>query len=369
MFGTAGCCGPAAAMKIAHVVDSMEVGGVETLVAQMCAMQRDQGHNPVVLVIGSVGPLGKRMLSDGFDVRAVSAGRLPLAIWRFYRLLKKIRPDVVHLHNPTPTSFASLAAKAARVPCVVSTRHSLVGKPRRRLTELKYACAAPFCDWIVGICDATLINLKDAHTSQSKKMVRVYNGILPIVHATKEMWPAKEGFTLVFVGRLAPVKNLCLLLDAFGGALQREPNLRLWLVGDGSERKALEQRAQNGGFASKVTFWGELMDPAPYFSAADAFIMSSTSEGLPISLLQAFSIGLPAIVTDAGGMAEAVRLTNAGLIVSKTDPTGMTDAMLRVARDDGERSLFGENALAGFEANFTLRSAVSAYEQLYRGAR
>ena len=56
-------------MKIAHVVDSMEVGGVETLVAQMCAMQRDLGHEPIVFVIGSLGPLGKRMLSDGFDVR------------------------------------------------------------------------------------------------------------------------------------------------------------------------------------------------------------------------------------------------------------------------------------------------------------
>ena len=68
-----------------------------------------------------------------------------------------------------------------------------------------------------------------------------------------------------------------------------------------------------------MTFWGEQLDPAPFFSAADAFIMSSTSEGLPISLLQAFSMGLPAIVTDVGGMAEAVQLADAGLIASKTD--------------------------------------------------
>jgi glycosyltransferase involved in cell wall biosynthesis len=237
------------------------------------------------------------------------------------------------------------------------------------LTELKYACAAPFCDWIVGICDATLMNLKEAHPSQSKKMVRVYNGIRPIVRAPKEMWPAKDGFTLVFVGRLAPVKNLGFLLDAFCGALKKDPNVRLWLVGDGSERKALEERAKRGGAGSKITYWGEQLDPAPFFSAADAFVMSSTSEGLPISLLQAFSIGLPAIVTDAGGMAEAVRLAKAGLIVSKTDPTSMAEAILRFARDGEERASYGENALAGFEANFTLRSAVSAYDELYRAAR
>jgi glycosyltransferase involved in cell wall biosynthesis len=354
-------------MKIAHVVDSMEVGGVETLVAQMCSVQRDMGHEPIVFVIGSLGPLGKRMLRDGFDVRVPSVGRLPGAVWKFYRILNRLRPDVVHLHNPTPTNFASLAAKAARVPCVVSTRHSLVGIPRRRVTELKYACSIKFCDWIVGICDATVTNLKEAHSSQSKKMVRIYNGILPIVPASADQWPAKQGFTLVFVGRFAPVKNLHFLLDAFRRALQTAPGLCLWMVGDGSERVALEDLAGEYGIASRITFWGEQLDPAPFFSAADAFIMSSKSEGLPISLLQAFSIGLPAIVTDVGGMAEAVRLAKAGLTVSTTDPGKMSEAILRLAANADERALFGENAVAGFEAHFTLRAAVSAYARLYAG--
>jgi L-malate glycosyltransferase len=356
-------------MKIAHVVDSMEVGGVETLVAQMCAVQRDLGDEPVVLVVGSLGPLGKQMLREGFDVRAPSVGRLPGAVWKFYRILNQLRPDVVHLHNPTPTNYASLAAMAARVPCVVSTRHSLVGKPRRRFTELKYAFSTRFCDWVVGICDATVMNLKEAHPSRSRKMVRVYNGILPIVRVPLEQVPAKQGFTLVYVGRLAPVKNLGLLLEAFCRALQTNPNLRLWLVGDGSERQALEDSAQGCGIASKTTFWGEQLDPAPFFSAADAFVMSSASEGLPISLLQAFSIGLPAIVTDVGGMAEAVRLAKAGLIVSKTDPAELTEAILRLAGNPQERALFGTNAQAGFEANFTLGAAVSAYTKLYEARR
>jgi glycosyltransferase involved in cell wall biosynthesis len=237
------------------------------------------------------------------------------------------------------------------------------------LTELKYSCATPFCDWIVGICDATVENLKEAHPRQAEKMVRVYNGILPIVRAPKGKWPAKSGFTFVFVGRLAPVKNLGLLLDAFSAALEEEPNLRLWLVGDGSERRVLEDRARRGGIDSKIRFWGEQLDPGRFFSAADVFVMSSASEGLPISLLQAFSIGLPAIVTDAGGMSEAVHLAKAGLIVSKTDPSGMAEAMLGLARDERQRLLFGENALAAFTTNFTLRSAVSGYEELYRASR
>jgi glycosyltransferase involved in cell wall biosynthesis len=360
-------------MKIAHVVDSMEVGGVETLVSQICTLQRDLGHEPIVFVLdsagGSVGSLGDRMLREGFDVRAPSVGQLPGAIWKFYRILKELRPDVVHLHNPRPTSFASLAAKAARVPSVVSTRHSLAGRPRRRVTELKYALAARFCDRIVGICDATVMNLMDAHPSQAKKMVRVYNGILPIVRTPRERWPAKQGFTLVFVGRLAPVKNLGILVEAFRGALQTDGNLRLWVVGDGSERQRLEDLAHESGVAAKITFWGEQLDPAPFFSAADAFIMSSRSEGLPISLLQAFSAGLPAIVTDVGGMAEAVRLVGGGLIVSNADAASMTEAILRLAGSSVERELYGKNALAGFEAHFTLGAVVAAYAELYAATR
>ena len=78
----------------------------------------------------------------------------------------------------------------------------------------------------------------------------------------------------------------------------------------------MERLAAELGIAGQVTFWGQQLDVAPFFSAADAFIMSSRSEGLPVSLLQAFSLGLPAIVTDVGGMAEVVRLAQAGFTVS-----------------------------------------------------
>ena len=185
---------------------------------------------------------------------------------------------------------------------------------------MKYAMAARFCDWIVGICDATTENLKSMHTIPARKIVRVYNGAAPLQAVAQDQWPPKSGFTLVYVGRLEPVKNHALLLRAFRAALDSMPGLRLWMVGDGSERAILERLAAELGIAEQVTFWGQQLDVAPYFSAADAFIMSSKSEGLPISLLQAFSLGLPAIVTDVGGMAEVVRLAQAGVTVPARMP-------------------------------------------------
>jgi glycosyltransferase involved in cell wall biosynthesis len=353
-------------MKIAHVVDSMEVGGAETLVSQICCLQREQGDQPCVYAVGALGPLGERMQTEGFSVQANVALHLPDAIRNFYRIFKESRPDVVHLHNPTPTVYAALAARMAGVPSIVSTRHSLVAPPHELVRELKYACAAVFCDWIVGICDATANNIRELHSVPARKIVRVYNGAIPLDRVEQEQWPQNDGFTLVYVGRLAPVKNHQLLLRAFRVALSSMPNLRLWIVGDGAERKTLEELAGELEIAPRVKFWGQQLDVSPFFSAADAFIMSSKSEGLPMSLLQAFSLGLPAVVTDVGGMAEAVRLAKAGLIVPPEDPAEMAKAILRLATGDRERAQFSANAKNSFHSHFTLRAMVDAYTDLYR---
>jgi glycosyltransferase involved in cell wall biosynthesis len=233
---------------------------------------------------------------------------------------------------------------------------------------LKYAFAAACCNWVVGICDATTDNLKSLHSVNTRKIVRVYNGAVPIENAPRERWPAKEGFTLVYVGRLEPVKNHALLLTAFCAAHSTMPELRLWMVGDGSQRKTLEDLAAELGISACVTFWGQQLDVAPYFSAADAFVMSSISEGLPISLLQALSLGLPVVVTNVGGMAEVVRLGRAGITVPVADPNAMAAAFVQIANNDIERANFSANAKEAFRSRFTLQIMADAYMKLYQSS-
>jgi glycosyltransferase involved in cell wall biosynthesis len=356
-------------MKIAHVVDSMEVGGAETLVLQLCYLQREQGHTPSVFALASLGDLGARLQKDGFAVHAEVGRHFFRAATNFMRLFKELRPDVVHLHNPTPTIYAAIPARLAVASSIVSTRHSLVAPPHELVQELKYCIAGRFCDWIVGVSDATTRNLRDLHLVPGRKLVRVYNGAVPLIGAPYEQCPPKTGFTFLYVGRLQPVKNHRFLFHAFHIALSSQPDLRLWMVGGGSERTMLGNLAAELGIAAEVTFWGQQLDVVPFFSAADAFVMSSKSEGLPVSLLQAFSLGLPAIVTDVGGMAEAVRLANAGLVVSSTDPGEMAGAIVRMARDDAERKRFSENAESAFLARFNLQTMADTYMGLYRGER
>ncbi len=356
-------------MKIAHVVDSMEVGGAETLVEQMCHRQREQGHVPAVFALAALGAIGERMRGQGFSVRAELGRHLPGAVRGFARIFRELRPDVVHLHNPTPAIYAALPARWAGAGCVVSTRHSLVAPPRRIAQEIKYAAAALACDWIAGVCQATASNLRAMHTIRPHKIVCIYNGVAPLRRVPAERRPPSDGLTLVYVGRLEPVKNHVLLLEAFRIALTRAPELRLWMVGDGSQRSRLEDRAAGMGIANRVTFWGQQADVAPFFSGAGIFIMSSRSEGLPTSLLQGFSLGLPAIVTDVGGMAEAVRTAEAGLIVPPAEAEPMAAAITQLAKDGVLRRRFSENAASAFARHFSLERMLDAYMNLYQRPR
>lgn len=351
--------------KIAHIVDSMDVGGAETIVAQMCRLQRDQGHNPRIYTVANLGALGEQMCQEGFYVETHLGRSLPDGMRNFFRAFKDTQPDVVHLHNPTPTIYAAMPARMASVPSIVSTRHSLVAKPRNLTVELKYAMAATCCDWVVGICDATANNLRDIRHVPGKKIVRVYNGAGPLKRAPLNQQLQKDGFTLIFVGRLESVKNHSLLLRSFAAAHASMPSLRLWMVGDGSERNKLETLAAELDISESVTFWGQQIDVAPFYSAADLFIMSSVSEGLPVSLLQAFSLGLPAIVTDVGGMAEVVRLSQAGITVPVKDSSQMAAAILELSRDGAKREQFSKNAEKAFQSRFTLQTMVDAYAKLY----
>ena len=352
-------------MKIAHIVDSMEVGGAETLVAQLCRLQRKQGHEPSVHAHLRLGTIGENLRSEGFRVDVHGPAHLPAMSRNFLRLFRELHPDVVHCHNPTPTIYAAPAARLAGTRTVVSTRHSLVAPPYNLAAELKYAVASRFCDWIVGICDATCENLRNAPMASRSRILRIYNGTAPIYRTPLHQQPPKRGFTLVYVGRLTAVKDLTTLLNAVATALSSAPDLFLWIVGDGVECDELQKLANSLGIAGHVTFWGQQMNVSPYFSAADAFIMSSISEGLPMSLLQAMSIGLPSIVTDVGGMAEVVRLSRSGILTPVSSAAAMAKAIVHLAQDADAQTQFSRCATASFQKSFTLEAMADAYMDLY----
>ena len=356
-------------MKIVHVVYSLEMGGAEVLVVQLCRVQRANGHDVSVCVYTSLGPLLEVLRAEGFHVHVIGEGPVARTAMRFFRVFHNVQPDVVHCHNPAPTLQAALAARLAGVRTIVSTRHSLVAPPFETRAEITYNLVSLCCDWIVAICDATRENLLNTPLAQRNRVTRVYNGVGRLEVAPPEERPEKRGFTLLFVGRLAEIKDLPTMVKATALAIPRVPDLQLWIVGHGIMREPLEALTHELGINNNVTFWGERLDVARFFSAADVFAMSSVSEGLPMSLLQAMSVGLPAIVTNVGGMAEVVHNAHCGLYTPVGDSAAMAEAIVELASNPSRWQVFASNAKTAYEEQFTLERMESSYMALYRKPR
>ena len=356
-------------MKIAHAVYSMEMGGAEMLVAQLCREQRAQGHEVVVCAYSRLGSLGEALRAEGFTIHVLGEAHPAKTMWRYLRLFRRLRPQVVHLHNPAPTLQAAAGARLAGAACVLATRHSLVEPPYDRSAEIKFSLFA-WCwlDWVAGICEITCENLRKAPLAQRSRIVRVYNGTAAIEPVNLPATPEAE-FRLLFVGRLAPVKDLSTLLYAVARAAERVPNLSLSVVGDGPARLGLEELARSLKLEDRVRFFGQQLATAPFFCSADLFVMSSLSEGLPMSLLQAASVGLPAVVTQVGGMEEVLRLSGGGILTPVCDREAMADAIVRIATDPSLREELGRRALESYRAQFTVEQMNTAYMRLYRSAR
>lgn len=363
-------------MKIVHAVYSMEMGGAEMLVAQVCRVQRARGHDVSVCAYSRLGALGEVLRGEGFTVHVLGEAHPAKTMLRYWKLLRALRPDVVHMHNPAPTLQAAPGARLAGARCV-STRHSLVAPPYARVEEMKFSVWAwLWLDWVAGICEITCVNLRGAPWARKSRIVRVYNGAAPLEVGDssphlQEMGETRGGgeFRLLFVGRLAEVKDLPTMLRAVAVARGHVPNVRLDVVGDGVVRGELERLAAELGVGACVRFHGQQMETARFFAAANVFAMSSVSEGLPMSLLQAMSVGLPAITTDVGGMAEVVRLSEGGLLSPVGDAEAMAENIVRLATDAELRARCGERARAAYGRHFTLEQMEAAYARLYRGDR
>jgi glycosyltransferase involved in cell wall biosynthesis len=351
-------------LNIAHVGDSMEMGGAEKLTATLCRLQRNQGHTASVHCLYRLGVLGEELRAEGFEVALHHPSAFFQLMRSLYKSFKRSRPDVVHCHNATAAIIAALPARLAGVKTVIVTRHGLVKPPYQIRRELKFALASRCCDWIVGVCEGTCTNLLAAPFAARGRIIHIYNGAYPAnVQAVPQ---PKKGFTLVHVGRLVPLKDHATLLQAVAFTRKRHPDLQLWIVGDGPLEASLRKLTDDLGLSECVTLFGEQADVSPFLLAADLFVSSSLTEGLPVSLLEAMSVGLPAVVTDVGGMGEIARLSGSITLVPSSDPDSMATALCNAAAGRQKLPELGQLASHCYEQYFRPERMFEDYMSLYK---
>ena len=351
-------------MRVAHVVDSMQVGGAEVLVAHLCLYQREHGYIPKVCCLFDRGPLADDLTRSGIDVCVLNVRGPVQLITALRRELKG--HDVAHFHNAGPAIQGAVAARLAGVPRVVVTRHGLVPPRKKMRQEVKFWIAVRlYCDWVVAVCETAHHNLKAGRLADWRKLITIFNGTVPAPGGSTTA-PSVPGFNLIHVGRLNEVKDQRTLLRAVALAKADVPDIRLTIVGGGGLRAELEALTGELDITDQVVFLGERNDAGAWLARADLFVLSSRSEGLPMSLLEAMAAGVPQIVTDVGGMPEILRMSQAGLIVPPNSAEELARAIIEMSQRRQTLRELGERARYCYQEQFTLERMAREYDHLYR---
>ena len=344
-------------MKVLHVDTAAGWRGGQNQVLLTALGQAARGHE-VTVACRAGGALEARARATG----AIEPCALPFrgdlwppAILGLARALRRVRPDVVQLHDAHAVSNGRLATATRLTPRVrlVATRR--VDFPLRgALSRRKFRG----CDRVIAVSRA-ITGVLMAGGIEGDRIRLVYEGV-----ADRAPWPGgaealrslgvPEGSPVVGnVAALTGHKDHATLIEAAGLVLRARTETRFVMVGEGPLRRELEARVREGGLAGRVVFAGFRDDVDRLLPAFDVFCLSSQLEGLGTSVLDAMAFGRPVVATAAGGIPEAVEDGVTGRLVPVRDPVALAGALLDLLRDPGTRRAMGDAGRKRFLARFT----------------
>ena len=361
-------------MRIAEVVLSLDIGGQERLVLRMAQGFHELGHEVHVVTLTAGGhlrsELGAIPVHDVVRRPGFDASLYP----RLWRLFRSLRFDVVHTHNAVPLEYAAPAARFARVPCTVHTKHGHITYSK---TSLQLARAATrFVDHFVAVSADTAITAERNERPSKKRLTVIENGIplgkFGADEAARsairdELGIPRDALVVGSVGRLVEEKDYPLLVRAMEPLLGER--VRLVIVGEGIVRGEIEAAiaALAPGVRRYVTLTGARRDVSRVLTAFDVYASSSRAEGLPLALAEAMASRLPIVATAVGGVPDIVP-PQLGVLVPHGDPAALRAPLQRLLGDAAARSSMGEAARNYALGRFAEERMLDRYLALYERA-
>lgn len=356
-------------MKLLHVLPSYAPGGHRSRIALLAAGLGAEFTHRIVALDGGVGA---RPLEAGVSlapfVAAASRGLHLGNLRGLYRLLREERPQVLLTYNWGAIEAAlvnRLAPVAPHLHCEdgFSGAAAEAGEPLRR---------ALFRRLVLGRSRVVVPSRVLAEIARSRwgvaadRIALVPNGIDTARFARAQATRRRRtqgGVTIGMVSRLSLEKNIGLCLRAFA-RLPPSPRLRLVIAGEGPERAALEAEAAHLGIADRTQFLGHVQDPAAFLAEVDIFALSSVSEQLPFSLLEAMAAGLPVAATDVGDVREALAQPNRDLVVLSGDEAALAERLRLLAGSAELRRELGAANAKRARSTFDQQKMIEAYRTL-----
>lgn len=362
-------------MKIAALVTQPRGGPVDHAVDVACELAR-RGHDSSV--IGPVGAYAARLTADGvhwhdvpvstkFDVRGALALR---------RLLRSLDLDVLHCQDRRAGLVGRVVGRGTARK-IVYTIHGVADglsdlvagnarvAPRGRFDRLQYISTERWLDRLTPAEIVVVSQPVGRYVTEHLRLPTARIHVVPNGIDEHRFAPADDrstdGSTILWLGLLAAVKRVDLLVRV----VAELPQAHLVLVGDGPERDRITALIAELDVAGRIELRGHVDDPAAMFRTADMFALPSAAEGLPLSLLQAMSSGLPAVASAVGGIPDVIRPGIDGLLIAPDDPAALAGALGELLDDAELRRTMGKHARERVLANFTLESCVDGLLEVY----
>src|SRR5437899_8370951 len=337
---------------------------------------RAEGHR-AALVAHPDGEL-RRRAAEGLELIPL-APRTELdlsAAWRLSRVVKRLAPDVIHAHDPHGVAVAALAlslgsSKAARGPALVASRRVDFHLKGNSFSRWKYRQV----DCFIAASEA-IRQMLVSDGVEADRAVTVHEGIdvdhvlaAPPVKLHDAFWLPHGAPVVGNVAALVPHKGQRHLIDAAHLVVGQIPDARFVILGEGELREHLEKQIHEHHLEKHVLLPGFRTDVLGCIKGFDLFVMSSVTEGLGTSLLDAMASSRPIVATRAGGIPEIVEDGVNGLLVPPRDHPALATAIVRALKDEGWRRLMGEAGLARVRERFSVERMVSETAAVYKHLR
>lgn len=360
-------------MRILYLITKSETGGAQTHVSQLAKFFA-QNNNEVAVMSLPGGWLENEVKNAGAKFYAniyFSNNFNPIRFWRAVKtiqnLIKEFKPDIMACHS-TAAGFMGRVAARNKIPTIY-TAHGWsfeTGTPwwRKLPAIMAEKYAAKFCQKIICVSKYTRDMGVKHRIANKDKFAVIYNGVEKI-----EIQPKAENniIKIIFVGRLSKQKDPELLVKAASGLpSDLIKQIEVLIIGNGPKINQLKKLA---GLSNELSV--KILDNVSRGEAvsllknSDIFVLSSNWEGFPYSILEAMSAGLPVVVTDVGGISEAVD-SGCGFLIKRGDLAGLKEALKKLIIDKNLRRNMGENARRIAESRFSLQKMLMETENLYK---
>lgn len=362
-------------LNVLHIMTKLPVGGVENQLLTVLGKYDKSRFSPIVCSLADKGEIGKEIENLGIEVFPLHKlkHRFDYTIVKdICRLVREKKVTVVRTHQYHANLYGRLAARSARVPCIVASVHNVYTRDKKIHRRMINRYLARFTDKVIAVSGAVKKDIMKYDGLGDEKIDVICNGVDIKRYSSSDRNEVRSKLdidqdvpVIGTVGRLTFQKGQKYLLESVSKLKNKFPGLLLLIVGDGPLRDELEHHAETLGIRDSVQFLGVRRDVPELMSAMDIFVLPSLWEGLANALVEAMAAGKPVIATDIPQIGEVINSGNVGILVPAKKSDAIAQSIELLLSDNSLAKKYGDAAYERVALAFSIDVTLKKYTELY----